>query len=307
MVRGPRDEAHWPDMAEVFIGGVAAAVLNFSPPERCHLLTVGNILADRRLLDETVEALRASAAWDGALALLGHVMTHAGKEELESILSTADRLLRFHSSPAAAASLKASRFDPGDLTRGRCTVYLVVPAVHLRPMAGLVRLWLSAFHRAVVRGGGEVVSLVHMVIDEAAALGPHEAINDMLNLGRGYGLRVHLFYQNAAQLMRCYPDGQHQFVLGTTTNIYFGAHDWVTCEEISKRTGSSTVVVGSGGDGDGDSRQSADGTGHGSFGTSRNRSRNWSFTGKPLLRPEQVAALPDRVAITFPRGPGPRS
>lgn len=148
-----RDEAHWPDMAEVFIGGVAAAVLNFSPPERCHLLTVGNILADRRLLDETVEALRASAAWDGALARLGHVMTHAGKEGLESILSTSNWMLRWMSSPAAAASLKASSFDPADLTRGRCTVYLIVPAVHLRPTAGLVRLWLSALHRAVIRGG----------------------------------------------------------------------------------------------------------------------------------------------------------
>jgi type IV secretion system protein VirD4 len=153
VVRGQRDEAHWPDMAEVFIGGVAAAVLNFTPPERCHLVTVGNILADRQLLDETVEALRTSAAWDGALARLGHVMTHAGKEEMESILSTSNRMLRWMSSPAAAASLKASSFDPADLTRGRCTVYLIVPAVHLRPMAGLVRLWLSTLHRAVIRGG----------------------------------------------------------------------------------------------------------------------------------------------------------
>ena len=153
VVRAARDESHWPDMAELFIGGAAAAVLNFTPPDRCHLLTVGNILADRRLLDETVEALRASAAWDGALSRLGYVMTHAGKEEMESVLSTSNRMLRFLSSPAAADCLKASSFNPGDLVRGRCTVYLIVPAVHLRPMAGLVRLWLSTLHRAVIRGG----------------------------------------------------------------------------------------------------------------------------------------------------------
>lgn len=148
------------------------------------------------------------------------------------------------------------------------------------------------------------MSLVHFLIDEAAALGPHEAINDMLSLGRGYGERVHLFYQNAAQLMRTYPDGQHQFVLGTTTNIFFAAHDWLTCEEISKRSGSATVVVASGGDGDGDSRQFSDGTGHGSVGASRNRSRNWSYVGKPLIRPEQVAALPERACISFVPGVG---
>ena len=156
VVRSPRDDSpHWPDMAEVFIGGVAAAVLNFTPPERCNLLTVSNILADRRLLDETVEALKASAAWDGTLARLGHVMSHAGKEEIESILSTSNRMMRFLSSPAASQSLKASSFDPGDLTKGRTTVYLVVPAQHLRPSAGLIRLWLSTIHRAVVKRGAK--------------------------------------------------------------------------------------------------------------------------------------------------------
>ena len=149
-----------------------------------------------------------------------------------------------------------------------------------------------------------MTNLVHMVIDEAAALGHHQVIDDMLNMGRGYGLRVHLFFQNAAQLMRCYPDGQHQAVMGTTTNVFFAAHDWVTCEEISKRSGSATIVVESGGDGDGDSRQSSEGSGGGSVGSSRNRSRNWSFAGKPLIRPEQVAALPERVAITFAPGVG---
>lgn len=80
------------------------------------------------------------------------------------------------------------------------------------------------------------------------------------------------------------------------------AHDWVTCEEISKRSGSTTAVVDSGGAGDGDSRQHQ--PGGGSFGVSRNRNRNWSFAGKPLLRPEQVAALPERVAMIFAPGAG---
>lgn len=46
------------------------------------------------------------------------------------------------------------------------------------------------------------MNVVHIVIDEAAALGHVPAIDDMLAFGRGYGLRCHLFFQNAAQLMR---------------------------------------------------------------------------------------------------------
>lgn len=153
IVRGPHDEAHWPDMAEVYVAGAAAAVLTASPPGHRHLVSVADVLADRAKLDAAIDTLRSSTAWDGALARLGHVMSHAGREERESILSTANRNLRFVQSPAAAASLRASDFDPGELAKGLMTCYLVVPVHHLRPMRGLVRLWLAALHRAVVRGG----------------------------------------------------------------------------------------------------------------------------------------------------------
>jgi hypothetical protein len=146
------------------------------------------------------------------------------------------------------------------------------------------------------------MNLVHMVIDEMAALGHMETVDDMLSMGRGYGLRVHLFVQNAAQLMRCYPDGQHVFVMGVTSNLFFGAHDWLTCEEVSRRSGSRTVIADSGGDGYGDTRQLPDNGGPGSVGWSHNRNHNWAFAAKPLIRPEQVATLPPRAAITFAPG-----
>jgi type IV secretion system protein VirD4 len=153
VVRGAHDENHWPEMSEVFIGGVVSAVMNFCTPERRHLLTAANVLADRTLLDEAIAMLRDSGAWNGILARFGHVMSHTGKEELESILSTSNRMLRFVNSPAVTASLRTSSFDPGQLVKRRMTVYLIVPAHHLRAMAGLIRLWYSTFHRAVIRGG----------------------------------------------------------------------------------------------------------------------------------------------------------
>jgi type IV secretion system protein VirD4 len=153
VVRTAREEPHWPDTAELFIGGVAAAVLTFAVADRCHLGTVCNILADRDQLTDTVRQLQESPAWGGILARTGHQMNRAGSEEIESILSTCNRMLRFMSSPTVAASLAASSFDPADVWKRRCTVYLVVPAQHLRPNAGLLRLWLSTLHRAVLRRG----------------------------------------------------------------------------------------------------------------------------------------------------------
>lgn len=141
---------------------------------------------------------------------------------------------------------------------------------------------------------------VHMVIDETAALGHFSVIDDMISMGRGYGLRIHLVFQSAAQMMKCYPDGQHQFILGTTTNIFMGARDWITTEEISKRSGQQTVVVESGGVSHQKSHSMSNQGPSTSF--SNTTSLNWSYTGTPLIRPEQVAALPARAAITFAPG-----
>ena len=233
-------------------------------------------------------------------------MSHTGKEEFQSILSTSNRMVRFANSPAAADSLKTSTFDPGLLLKGRgLTVYLIVPAVHLRTMQGWMRLMLTTLYRAMIRGGVQNQRIVRFVLDEAgSALGHMPVIDDMLSMGRGYGARVFLIYQSLAQLTKCYPDGQHQNVLATTSNIFLGAHDSATCEEISKRCGSETVIVESGGTSKNYSRQSPDKGGTASHSVSHGTSENWSFIGKSLARPEQVAALPDRVAITFTPGVG---
>lgn len=153
VVRTARDDPHWPDKAEEFIGGVAAAVLNFSAEGWGHLGTVCDILADRGKLADTTRKLQESPGWGGLLARIGHQMAAGATEEIESILSTCNRMLRFMASPAVQASLTTSTFDPADVWKRRCTVYLVVPAQHLRPNAGLLRLWFSTLHRAVLRRG----------------------------------------------------------------------------------------------------------------------------------------------------------
>ncbi|MCE9565750.1 MAG: TraM recognition domain-containing protein [Planctomycetes bacterium] len=146
---------------------------------------------------------------------------------------------------------------------------------------------------------------VIFLLDEAAALGQMDAIDNALNVGRGYGLRLILIYQSAAQLKKCFPEGQDGNIQANTTAIYFAVNDPVTAEEVSKRLGDFSEIVTSGGTSSGGSRQKNNDGAGGSFSHSVNSNSNWNQVARRLLKPEEVCALHPRVAITFTPGVPP--
>jgi type IV secretion system protein VirD4 len=84
---------------------------------------------------------------------LGHQLAQFKDKELASVLTTTNRFLRFLDTPAVAASTVASSFDPSRLNGGRTTIYLVLPPEHMRAQSPLLRLWIGALLRAVIKGG----------------------------------------------------------------------------------------------------------------------------------------------------------
>jgi type IV secretion system protein VirD4 len=178
------------------------------------------------------------------------------------------------------------------------TVYLILPPEHMRAQSALLRLWIGSLLRAVVRGGLQEKTGVHFVLDEAASLGHMEALDDAVDKYRGYGVRLQLYYQSLGQLKLCWPEGRDQTLLSNTTQVFFGVNDPQTAEYVSNRLGEETIIVESGGTGYGTTQQSGQ-QGQGSQSYSTNTSHNWQQHGRKLLKPEEVTALNERVAITF--------
>lgn len=142
---------------------------------------------------------------------------------------------------------------------------------------------------------------VNFVLDEAASLGANMGcIEDAIDKYRGYGIRLQLYYQSAAQLKKCFPNEQDQTVLANVTQIFFAVNDTASAEYVSNRLGEGTIVVESGGTGT--SRQSSENQsmGHASYTTSTNRNR--SEIARRLMKPEEILALNERIAITFVPG-----
>ena len=150
------------------------------------------------------------------------------------------------------------------------------------------------------------MSNVHLILDEAAELGPMDAIDTAIGLGRGYGIRLQLYYQSVGQLRKCFPDGGEDTVLSNCSQIFFAVNTNDTAEYVSTRLGEETIVLNSGGTSHGTSWQSSGGAhpsdSHGGSTTTNN---NWSLQARKLLKPEEVMALSPRTAITFTPGVPP--
>jgi type IV secretory pathway TraG/TraD family ATPase VirD4 len=91
--------------------------------------------------------------WSGSLARKGGMLSHSAGEELGSTMSTVGRFISFMNTPSVAESLRSSSFDLSRLRRGRMTIYMIQRAADTRTGSPLLRLWLNACIREVMKGG----------------------------------------------------------------------------------------------------------------------------------------------------------
>jgi type IV secretion system protein VirD4 len=299
---GQEKDPHWVDSAEAWISAMLAVVAYYGEAGERSLQTVRTLVSNPQKMDAIIKLMHESPdAWSGMLARMGHQLTRFQGQELGSVLTTVSRFLTFLDTIPIADNTKESTFDPTDLVKRKTTVYLVLPPEHVRAQQGLLRLWIGTMLRAVVKNGLQEKKLVHFVLDEAASLGHMDAIDDAVDKYRGYGVRLQFYFQSVGQLKKCFPDGQDQTLLSNCSQIFFGVNDKDTAQYVSDRLGEETIIVNSGGTQRGRSWQGST-SGPPTEGNSFNRSDNWGQQARRLLKPEEVAALPSRTAITFTPG-----
>jgi type IV secretion system protein VirD4 len=292
-------DPHWEISAEFLIFVCCVYVAVFAPADDRNLLTVKEIVASPPLLQAAIADLKASTLFDGLLAQMGSQLEHYKERELSGVLTTAGRYLSFIGSPALLPNLIESDFDPAELRTRKMTVYLVLPAYHIRAQSALLRLWITSMLQAVVKQGASEKKLVWMLLDEAASLGPMNILDDMIQQYRGFGIRSILIYQSLSQLKQCWFDGKDGTVLGNCAQVFFGTQEVATADYISHRLGQAThLIVKSTSDTDGGSYQPQPMQ---TASRTRNwgRSRNIEQHGRNQLNPDEVLRLGQRWAITF--------
>jgi type IV secretion system protein VirD4 len=306
---GEEKEPHWADSAEAVIRAIIATVVMYGQKAQGtrSLQSVRDILSSPQKWEISKKIMREHG---GMLARWGGELEHFRGDELSSVLTTSNRFLGWLDTLPIAESTSSSSFDPAGLRRGKMTVYLVLPVEHMRTQSPLLRMWIGTMFQAVVRAGLGETNKVHFVLDEAAALGHMQQLDDAVDKYAGYGVRLQFYYQSLGQLKKCWPSDQGQTLLSNTTKVFFGTNDIQTAQFLSQSLGNETIIVDSGGTNEGTSRQHSASTG-GSYSTSTSTSHssgssnNWQQQTRELLKPDEILNLSPRTAITLTPGVRP--
>ena len=216
--------------------------------------------------------------------LLASFKNKADKER-SGVKSNLTSALGLWSNPRIDAATAGSDFDLREFRRKRAAVYVGVGQDQLQTLAPLLNLF---FQQAVAtlsqaKPGQDEPHEVLFLIDEFAMLGDMPTLATGLALLAGYGIRVIVIVQGLGQLEHIYNKGGTEDILqNCALQIFFASNDDRTTHYVSDRLGTKTVKV-----------------------HSRQQGQDWStmtttsYTGLPLLPPEEVRRLDPQQAIIF--------
>ena len=202
------NDPFWENEARTVLTAAIAHVAYSNPP-------------DKRPMHSVLDVLFGGGAWDDmilglSLAVDVRVMTqHAtslgtmNEKPLSSVLQTARSSLGAWSGERIARATAASDWSPLDLRNGsNSTVYIYIRPNEVEAYLSLLRVFIGQ-HIRMLTGGpvpppGSPAILV--MLDELPRLRNMPPVDEALNIGRKYGLRLWMFAQSVGQLQNSYPN-----------------------------------------------------------------------------------------------------
>jgi type IV secretion system protein VirD4 len=189
---------------------ITTAVLDVALSEPADRRTMASVL-DRLYLSEG----DALVAWFDHLDSLGvpqlrrqaSALRGMPQKQREGVLDSARRQLEVWQSPALEKLTTASDFDAATLRRENATLYLWVALEDVKKYASVLRVIIGQLVGSLCRAEPESGARpVTFFLDELPRLGRMDVIEEALDVGRGYGVRLWMFCQNLGQLRTAYPN-----------------------------------------------------------------------------------------------------
>lgn len=315
VVKNPQSaDPYWDDQAVNCITAFCLYCTLYAPVEQRNLNTVAELVTDPK---EFASAVALMCDRNGTLAQkfgrtptyeclrrYGASLSALQDKELGSVLSTLGRHLNWCISPLMQRSLSATSFDPIDLVSSKATLYLILPPDKLQSHSPLMRLWLTACARTLVRAGLQTNGKeVVFLLDEVGNIGPLKILREGITVLRGYGARWIYILQSTNQFKEIFGEAAETVKGGFDTLVGFGIRDQATAEEFSKLLGQTTVISRSGGTSTNSTTNTGTGQRGGSY--SSGTSDNWSEVGRALMMAHEIRGASPRTVFVLPSGRPP--
>ncbi|MBV9997472.1 MAG: type IV secretory system conjugative DNA transfer family protein [Caulobacteraceae bacterium] len=298
---GQTGEAHWNEEAKALIAGLIMYVVVHENPDIKTLITVRELLTqppdDFGLL---LSLMQKSRHGDGLIARAAN--RHLGKSgrEAAGVLSSAQRHTHFLDSRRMASVLDHSSFRFEDLKAGTCTVFLVLPPDRLGTHSRWLRLLVAQAIGALARSTARPDKPVLLLLDEFAALGRLEPLEQAFGLMAGYGLQLWPILQDLHQLWSVYGERAGTFLSNAGLIQVFNVGDVETASWVSKSIGAATMAYQTAG--------ASVSKGPGPFfwpQTTTSTSTANHLTRRELLTPDEVMRLDANLEILLRQGAAP--
>jgi type IV secretion system protein VirD4 len=153
-------------------------------------------------------------------------LMHPERDTRPSVLSTVRSYFKALFSQRVEATFAESTFSLTEIaTSEPISIYLILPPNKLQSHNRLIRLWVMTLMSAITCRREIPQWPTLFLMDEAAQLGHFSPLVQAITLGRGYGVRVHSFWQDLSQLMTCYPTEWRTIINNCGVKQVFGQTD----------------------------------------------------------------------------------
>lgn len=228
--------------------------------------------------------------------------------EIQSIASAARRQTEPFDDTEIAEDLAREGFRMSSLKERPVTIYLVLHPDHMERHSKWLRLIVTCALQAVMRVREAHEPRVLFMLDEMAALGHMEIIENVWAVVRGYGIQIMPVFQDLNQLQGIYKERWETFIGQAGVITFFRPNNSTTAKWISERAGETTRDV--------ESRNSTSSmsttTGSSSGGSSNSSSNSTTHTFAesysaqptkvPFIQPHSLYGMREGATISFLAG-----
>ncbi len=195
---GVQREDHWNEQAKTLILGVILHVCTAPEYQASrHLVAIRELLQeDEAGFKELLFQMHKNGSAGGEIGRVARQIANTPANERGSIVSSANRHLRFIASESLQGVLKSSTFDVSRLKSEAMTVFVVMPAKFLTSHNRWLRMMVTVAMLGATREGDKPKVPVVWMLDELAHLGHLKAVSDAYGLLRGFGYRIWGVFQD---------------------------------------------------------------------------------------------------------------
>ena len=225
----------------------------------------------------------------------GNTFINADEKVKSGILSTLNSQMGIWDSPRLTKIMGKSDFKFEDLKTEFITVYFCIPPERLSVYAPLMRLFFGIALASMTRDKNKALLPVTFFLDEFPQLGKMKIIEEGIAYLAGYGVRLWLFAQDLGQIKSAYGDMTQSIIANCACRTFSATSDYDTAQLVSNMCGSMTVATAGFGE-----------TQSGGIDGTTSKSESISFSGQPLMTPQDVMAMDrEEDQLVFYQGENP--